>query len=69
MAVYVKEQNAGDYPEAIDYVLFVDASASLTSATLVTADTGTIVCAPGSAAYCLNGDVYFLSTAGVWTKV
>ena len=69
MAIYVKESHEGTYPEKLDYVLFADLGAELTGATLITADTGVIVCAPGSGAYCLNGDVYFLSTAGVWTAV
>jgi len=69
MAIYVKEKHEGVYPELADYVLFVDLGAELTGATLTTVDQGVIICAPGSAAYCLNGDVYFLSTAGVWTAV
>ena len=69
MAIYVKDQRAGIYPEAQDYLLFADASASLTGAGLTTADHGPIVCEPGSRAYCLNGELYILSTAGVWTKV
>ena len=69
MAIYVKENKAGIYPEAQDYLLFADADASLTGASLTAADHGPIVCEPGSRAYCLNGELYILSTAGVWTKV
>lgn len=69
MAIYVKEKNEGVYPEHADYLLFADASASLTGASLAAADIGPIVCAPGSRAYCLNGELYILSTAGVWTKI
>jgi len=69
MAIYVKEKREGIYPEKADYMLFADASASLTGASLTAADEGPIVCAPGSRAYCLNGELYILSTAGVWTKV
>ena len=67
MAIYVKEKNDGVYPELADYVLYANLGGELTGPTLITADSGTIVCAPGSGAYCLNGDVYFLSDAGVWT--
>lgn len=69
MAIYVKEKNEGVYPELADYVLFADAANELTWANLTSADSGPISCAPGSMAYCLNGDVYILSTAGVWTAV
>lgn len=69
MAIYVKESNPGIYPAKVDYKLFADASNELTGATLTSADSGVIICAPGSRAYCLNGDVYILSTAGVWTAV
>ena len=58
MAIYVKENKAGIYPEAQDYLLFADADASLTGASLTAADHGPIVC-----------ERYILSTAGVWTKV
>jgi hypothetical protein len=69
MAIYVKEKNEGVYPALTDYKLFADASASLTGASLTSADNGPIVCAPGSRAYCLNGELYILSTSGTWTKV
>lgn len=69
MAIYVKEKHEGVYPEKADYMLFADASASLTGASLTAADEGPIVCAPGSRAYCLNGELYILSTAGAWTKI
>ena len=69
MAIYVKEKHDGVYPELADYVLFADAGNELTGPGLTSANHGVIDCAPGSGAYCLNGDVYFLSTADVWTKV
>jgi hypothetical protein len=69
MAIYVKESHAGVYPEKIDYKLFADAANELTGANLTSADSGPISCAPGSRAYCLNGTLYILSTAGVWTQV
>lgn len=69
MAIYVKESNTGIYPEKVDYKLYADAANELTGANLTSADSGPISCAPGSMAYCLNGDVYILSTAGVWTAV
>ena len=69
MAIYVKESNESVYPELTDYKLFADASASLTGAALTTADNGAVVCAPGSRAYCLDGTLWILSTAGVWTQV
>jgi hypothetical protein len=69
MAIYVKEQRSVIYPEAQDYLLFADASASLTGPSLTAADHGPIVCEPGSRAYCLNGELYILSTAGTWTKI
>jgi len=65
MAIHVKSRDA----RTNDYTLFVDASASLTSGTLVTVEDGTIVCRAGSIAYTLDGKVYFLSTAGAWTEV
>jgi hypothetical protein len=69
MAIYVKESNHGIYPAKVDYKLYADAANELTGANLTSADSGPISCAPGSMAYCLNGDVYILSTAGVWTAV
>ena len=65
MAIHVKKRDE----KTNDYLLFVDASASLTGATLATVEDGTIVCRAGSTAYTLDGEVYFLSTAGVWTEV
>ena len=69
MAIYVKDKKTGVYPALTDYKLFADASASLTGASLTTADNGAVVCAPGSRAYCLDGTLWILSTAGVWTQV
>jgi hypothetical protein len=69
MAVYVKKETPGKYPALNDYVLFADASASLDGPELTTANHGPINCEPGSRAFCLNGDLYILSTADVWTQV
>lgn len=69
MAIYVKDQRAGLYPELHDYLLFADAASELDDTELDTENNGSIECAPGSRAYCLNGELYILSTAGVWTKI
>jgi len=69
MAIYVKEERAGLYPELHDYLLFADAAGSLTGPGLTTVNRGVIDCAPGSKAYCLDGTLYILSTADVWTNV
>lgn len=69
MAIHVKDSVSLKIGKGTDFVLYANTSAELNSAVLYTEDFGDIICQPGSKAYTLAGELFFLSDAGAWTEV